>query len=123
MSSYVLAQSAQGVSAPYQVMLKSNFWAGNGGIGLIVNFTGTTNPATGAASGAAASATATVQISSDPLALTAPNSAKWIAHPVLTGITTDMASAQQFACVAIRLVLTAYASGTVALQICNVNSI
>lgn len=123
MSSYVLTMSAQGVSIPYQVMLKNNFWAGNGGIGLILNFTGTTNPATGAASGAAASATATVQVSSDPLALTAPNSARWVAHPVLTGITTDATSAQEFACVAIRLVLTAYTSGTVALQICNVNQI
>lgn len=123
MSGWFTTLKAVGVSTPYQVMLKKNFWAGNGGIGLILNFTGTTSTTTGAPSGAAASATVTVQITSDPMALTNPNAALWIAHPVLTGITNDMASAQEFACVAIRLVMTTWVSGTVMLQVCNVNDI
>lgn len=123
MSSYVLTMGAQGVSIPYAVQNKKAFWGGVAGIGLIVNFTGTTNPTTGAASGAAAVATATVQISSDPAALDNPNGARWIAHPALTGVTTDAAAAQEFPITAIRLVLTAWTSGVVALQICNVNNI
>ncbi len=125
MSAIVLTCGAAGVSLPYQVQLKNAVWAGNGGLSLFLNFTGTTNPSTGAASGAAAVATATVQITNDPVALTVngADSARWVAHPVLNGITGDAASAQEFACLAIRLVLTAWTSGTVALQICNVNGI
>jgi hypothetical protein len=123
MSTWFVNQSAAGVSVPMVVFDKDAFWAGNGGLSLILNFTGTTNPTTGAASGAAASATVTVQISNDPLALTAPNSARWIAHPVLTGITTDASSAQEFVCVAIRLNITTYVSGTVQLAISRVNGI
>jgi len=123
MSIWFANQGAAGVSRPYQVLLKKGQWQGLGGMSLILNFSGTTNPATGAPSGAAAVATATVQISNDPLALTKPDQARWVAHPVLTGITADAVSAQEFTCVAIRLVITAYTSGTVQLGICCANEV
>lgn len=123
MSRWFVNQSAAGVSASHQVLLKKEQWLGQAGLSLILNFSGTTNPATGAPSGAAASATVTVQISNDPLALTAPNSARWVAHPVLTAITADAVAAQEFPCTAIRLNITTYGSGTVQLAICYATEI
>ena len=89
--------------------------------GLIVNFTGPTNTSTGAQLQASAVATATVQVTNDPSALSSVPSiqvtARWISHPTLQGLTNDLSSSIAYPVLAVRLNLTSYTSGTVQLQI------
>ena len=120
MPAYTLSQSSVGVTTAYPIYLKRQNWEGMG-VGLIVNFTGPTNTATGLPSGTAAVATATVQVTNDPNALSAipsvQSTARWISHPVLQNITGDLSSSIAYPVLAVRLAITSYTSGTVMLQI------
>ena len=120
MPAYTLSQASLGTTQAYPIYLKRQNWEGMG-VGLIVNFTGPTNTSTGAQLQASAVATATVQVTNDPNALSSVPSiqvtARWISHPTLQGLTNDLSSSIAYPVLAVRLNLTSYTSGTVQLQI------
>lgn len=120
MPAYTLSQSSLGSTTGYQIYLKRQNWEGMG-VGLIVNFTGPTNTATGQPAGAAAVATASVQVTNDPNAFSSIPSvqatARWINHPTLTGLTSDLSGSIAYPVLGVRLNVTSYTSGSVMLQI------
>jgi hypothetical protein len=120
MPANTVSQSSLGCTVAIPIYLKRQNWEGMG-VGLIVNFTGPTNTATGAQMQASAVATATVQVTNDPNALSSipsvQTTARWIAHPVLNGLTNDLSSSIAYPVLAVRLNITSYTSGTVMLQV------
>jgi hypothetical protein len=98
--------SGVGVSAGIALPMRYQLFEGNG-FSLLLNFSG----------GGPAVAVANVQLSNDPLALTNPTQARWNNHDVLVGITVDRNNSIFFPVYACRLQLTAWTSGTVALDV------
>ena len=82
-------------------------------VGLLLNFSG----------GGPAVGTATVQISNDPLALTSPTTVAWNAHDLMQGLTADTNSSLIVCVVAVRLLVTAYTSGVITLQVCQTDRV
>jgi hypothetical protein len=101
-----LSLSAVGVSAPFSLPMKNQIFTG-AGISLLLNFSG----------GGPAVATATVEVSNDPVAFSTPTLARWNAHDILVGITADKNNSIIYPINCLRLRLTAWTSGTVVLDI------
>lgn len=97
--------SAIGNSTPFSLPMKGYAFAGQAGYSALVNFS------------SGANLTATVQVSNDPVALSSPSTARWNNHDTLNGLTGSKNSSIVFPIYAVRLVVTAYTSGTVSLDL------
>ena len=109
-SGLVLSLAANGFTPSIGIPMKTQFYTGQGGISLLLNFT------------SGASLTAGVQISNDPLSnpnntIAQQNSARWNPHSVLTNLTASQSSSIVFPVYALRLAVTNWSSGTAYLDI------
>lgn len=105
-----LSLAAVGQSVSIAVPMKTQFYQGQGGISMLLSFS----------SGAVL--TGGVQVSNDPLAnpqntAAVQATAQWNNHDILTALTASKNSSMVFPVYAVRLVCTAYTSGTLYLNI------
>lgn len=103
-----LTLAAVGQTLSVNIPMKTQIYTGQGGVSLLCYITGTL--------------TASVQVSNDPLAnanniASVQNTARWINHDILSSLTASKNSSIVFPVYAVRLVVTAWTSGSAFLDI------